>query len=45
LLCGRAFEEAPWKGLLLALGIAFAVTGSIKLVRWTIRRRKQTRET
>jgi hypothetical protein len=30
---GRAFEEAPWKGLLLALGIAFAVTGSIELGR------------
>lgn len=41
---GRAFEEAPWKGLLLALGIAFAVTGSIELVRWLIRRRKETRE-
>jgi membrane-associated protein len=37
---GRAFEEAPWKGLLLALGIAFAVTGGIELVRWVLRRRK-----
>jgi membrane protein DedA with SNARE-associated domain len=41
---GHAFEEAPWKGLLLALGIAFAVTGSIELVRWALRRQK-TRET
>lgn len=41
---GRAFEDAPWKGLLLALGIAFAVTGSIELVRWALRRRKQRRE-
>ena len=43
-LGGRAFEKAPWKGLLLALGIAFAVTGSIELVRWVLRRRKQTRD-
>jgi membrane protein DedA with SNARE-associated domain len=42
---GRAFEEAPWKGLLLALGIAFAVTGSIELFRWVRGRRKQTKET
>lgn len=41
---GRAFENAAWKGLLLALGIAFAVTGTIELVRWALRRRKQTRE-
>jgi membrane protein DedA with SNARE-associated domain len=41
---GRAFEQAPWKGLLLALGIAFAVTGTIELVRWALRRRKQARE-
>ena len=41
---GRAFEKAAWKGLLLALGIAFAVTGGIELVRWALRRRKQTTE-
>ena len=41
---GHAFERAPWKGLLLALGIAFAVTGSIELVRWVLRRRRQTTE-
>jgi membrane protein DedA with SNARE-associated domain len=41
---GKAFEHEAWKGLLLALGIAFAVTGSIELVRWALRRRKQTRE-
>jgi membrane-associated protein len=35
---GRAFEHAAWKGLLLALGIAFAVTGGIELVRWLRRR-------
>jgi membrane-associated protein len=36
---GHAFEKAPWKGLLLALGIAFAVTGGIELARWYLRRR------
>jgi len=41
---GKAFEHEAWKGLLLALGIAFAVTGGIELVRWALRRRKQTRE-
>jgi hypothetical protein len=34
-----AFENAAWKGLLLALGIAFAVTGSVEGVRWRLRRR------
>jgi membrane-associated protein len=36
---GHAFEKTPWKGLLLALGIAFAVTGGIELARWYLRRR------
>ena len=36
---GRAFEDAPWKGLLLALGIAFAVAGGVEVVRWYLRRR------
>jgi membrane-associated protein len=39
---GHAFEEAPWKGLLLALAIAFAVTGAIELVRWYLKRRRQS---
>jgi membrane protein DedA with SNARE-associated domain len=43
-LGGQVFEQQAWKGLLLALGIAFAVTGSIELVRWLRRRRKQTQE-
>jgi membrane-associated protein len=38
---GRAFEDAPWKGLLLALAIAFAVAGSIELTRWLIKRRRR----
>jgi membrane-associated protein len=36
---GRAFERAPWKGLLLALGIALAVTAAVEAVRWLRRRR------
>ena len=38
---GRAFEDAPWKGLLLALGIAFAVAGLIELTRWLLKRRRR----
>jgi membrane-associated protein len=36
---GHAFEEQPWKGLLLAFAIAFAVTGAVELFRWWKRRR------
>jgi membrane-associated protein len=39
---GRAFEHAAWKGLLLALGIAFAVAGVIELVRWLRRRWRES---
>ena len=35
---GKAFEHQPWKGLLLAVGIAFSVAGGIELVRWLRRR-------
>lgn len=42
---GHAFEEAPWKGLALALAIAFAVTGAIELVRWYVKRRRQSATT
>jgi membrane-associated protein len=38
---GRAFEKAAWKGLLLALGIAFAVAGGVELTRWLLKRRKR----
>jgi membrane protein DedA with SNARE-associated domain len=38
-LGGHAFEEQPWKGLLLAFAIAFAVTGAVELVRWFLKRR------
>jgi membrane-associated protein len=37
---GKTFENEPWKGLLLAFGIAFSVTGTIELVRWLRRRRR-----
>ncbi len=30
---GKTFEEEPWKGLLLAFGIAVAVTGAVELYR------------
>jgi membrane-associated protein len=36
---GRAFEDEPWKGLLLALGIAFAVGAASEAVRWALRQR------
>jgi membrane protein DedA with SNARE-associated domain len=35
---GSAFEEAPWKGLLLALAIALTVSGAVEAVRWYRRR-------
>ena len=36
---GHAFEHQAWKGLLLALGIAFAVTVGTEAVRFLLRRR------
>jgi membrane protein DedA with SNARE-associated domain len=35
---GRAFEQQPWKGFLLAFGIALAITGIVELYRWMKRR-------
>jgi membrane-associated protein len=38
---GKAFERMPWAGLLLALAIAFAVTGALELGRaWARRHRR-----
>ncbi len=37
---GRAFENAAWKGLLLALGAGFAIAGLAEAVRWVLRRRR-----
>jgi membrane protein DedA with SNARE-associated domain len=39
-LGGHAFEDAPWKGLILALAIAFSVAGAVELVRWYLKRRR-----
>jgi membrane protein DedA with SNARE-associated domain len=41
---GRTFEEEPWKGLLLALGIGFSVAGLAELVRWAVRRKRAPRD-
>ncbi|HET8528213.1 MAG TPA: DedA family protein [Gaiellaceae bacterium] len=35
---GRAFEHEAWKGLLLALGIGFAMAGAIEGGRWVVKR-------
>jgi membrane protein DedA with SNARE-associated domain len=37
---GRVFENQAWKGLLVALGIAFLVAGTIEAVRWLLKRRR-----
>jgi membrane protein DedA with SNARE-associated domain len=39
---GRAFEDEPWKGLLIALGTGFAIAGLVELVRW-LRKRSRGR--
>jgi membrane-associated protein len=41
---GKAFEHTPWAGLLLALAIAFAVTGALELGRAYRRRRRQPQQ-
>lgn len=38
---GRAFEDAAWKGLLLALGVGFAIAGLTEAIRWVLRRRRE----
>jgi membrane protein DedA with SNARE-associated domain len=40
---GQAFEDEPWKGLVLALAIAFGVAGSVELARWYRGRRAAAR--
>lgn len=37
---GRAFENSPLTGLLMAFGIALAVTVTIEVVRWFVKRRR-----
>ena len=41
---GKQFEAAPWKGLVVALTVAFAVAGGVELVRHALRKRKGARE-
>jgi membrane-associated protein len=41
---GKQFEDAPWKGLIVALAIAFSVAGAVELVRWLQRKRRSQRE-
>jgi membrane protein DedA with SNARE-associated domain len=40
---GATFEHSTWKALLLAFGIAAAITGGIELVRWLRKRHKLAR--
>jgi membrane protein DedA with SNARE-associated domain len=40
---GRAFEHEAWKGLLLALGIGFAMAGAIEGGRWVVKRARSAR--
>jgi len=37
---GKTFEEQPWKGLLLAFGVAIAVTGTVEAARHLRARRR-----
>jgi membrane protein DedA with SNARE-associated domain len=30
---GKAFEDAPWKGLLIAFALALSIAGGVELVR------------
>jgi membrane protein DedA with SNARE-associated domain len=40
---GKAFEDSPGKGILVALGIALVIAGAIEAVRW-LRRRSRAGE-
>ncbi len=40
---GKQFEEAPWKGLLLAFAVAVGLAGLVELVRWQRDRRRTAR--
>jgi membrane protein DedA with SNARE-associated domain len=41
---GHAFEEQPWKGLVIALATGFGIAGLVELIRW-LRHRKRARPT
>jgi membrane-associated protein len=40
---GRAFEEQPWKGFIVAFVVALAITGAVELYRWYRRRSEPAR--
>jgi membrane protein DedA with SNARE-associated domain len=40
---GQAFEQQPWKGLLLALGVAFAITLGVEAIRYALGRMSRHR--
>ena len=40
---GKQFEQAPWKGLLVAFFVAVVVSGLVELVRWLRNRRREAR--
>ena len=40
---GKAFEEQPWKGFIVAFVVALAITGAIELYRWMKKRRELAR--
>jgi membrane protein DedA with SNARE-associated domain len=42
---GKAFEDSPGKGILLALGVALVIAGSIEGVRWLRRRSLEGEDT
>jgi membrane-associated protein len=35
---GKAFEEQPWKGFVVAFVVALGITGAIELYRWLRKR-------
>jgi membrane-associated protein len=41
---GTAFEDQPWKGLLLAFGLAAVTAGVLEGGRWLLDRRKKARQ-
>ena len=38
---GKQFEDAPWKGLLVAFAVAVGISGLVELVRWLRGRRRE----
>ena len=40
---GKAFEEQPWKGFIVAFVVALVITGAIELYRWLKKRRELAR--